>query len=95
MAEARESSEKAEKSKGGRKVKVYSTPTCPFCTMAKEFLKEHKIEFEDVDVSADQEEAKKMVEKTGQMGVPVIEVDGKTVVGFDKDKLKEMLGIKD
>lgn len=92
MAEANEkTAEKATKAK----VRVYSTPTCPFCTMAKEFLKEHKIEFEDVDVLADQEEAKKMIEKTGQMGVPVIDVDGKAVIGFDKDKLKELLKIKD
>lgn len=77
------------------KVRVYSTPVCPFCTMAKEFLKEHGIEFEDIDVSADREEAKRMIEKTGQMGVPVIEVDGKAVIGFDKARLKEMLRIKD
>ncbi|MBW2995547.1 glutaredoxin family protein [Candidatus Woesearchaeota archaeon] len=73
------------------KVKIYSTPTCPYCTMAKEFLKENKIEFEDIDVAANQEAAKEMVEKSGQMGVPVIIVGDEIIVGFDKEKLKKAL----
>ncbi len=72
-------------------VKVYSTPTCPYCHMAKSFLKENNITFTDVDVAADQKAAKEMVEKTGQMGVPVIEVNGKFIVGFDKEALKREL----
>jgi len=76
------------------KVKVYSTPTCPFCHMAKEFLKEKGIEFEDIDVSKDQKAAQEMIEKSGQMGVPVIEIDGKIVVGFDKEKIEKLLGLK-
>ena len=75
------------------KVTVYSTPTCPHCVHAKEFLKEKDVDFEDIDVSADREKAKEMVEKSGQMGVPVIDVDGKIIVGFDQGKLQELLGM--
>ena len=77
-----------------KKVKVYSTPTCPFCIMAKKFLKDNNIEFEDVDVSRDIKSAREMVEKTGQMGVPVIEIDGESVIGFDRDRIKELLQLK-
>lgn len=76
------------------KIKIYSTKTCPYCTIEKDFLKENKIEFEDVDVSDDQKAANEMVKKSGQMGVPVTEIDGEIVVGFDKEKLKKILGIK-
>lgn len=77
-----------------RKIKVFLTKTCPYCTMEKDFLKENKIEFEDVDVSVNQKAANEMVKKSGQMGVPVTEIDGEIVVGFDKEKLKKILGIK-
>ncbi|MFA6079420.1 MAG: glutaredoxin domain-containing protein [Candidatus Omnitrophota bacterium] len=77
----------------GKIVKVYSTPTCPFCIRAKQFLKESGIVFDDVDVSENPEMAQEMIQKSGQMGVPVIEVDGEIVVGFDKEKIKELLGI--
>ena len=73
------------------KVKIYSTPTCPYCVHAKDFFKEKGIEFEDVDVSKDQEAAREMVEKSGQMGVPVIDIDGKIIVGFNKDAIEEEL----
>jgi glutaredoxin len=63
--------------------------------MVKDFLREHKIEFEDVNVGEDQEAAKEMVKKSSQMGVPVIDIDGKIVVGFDKEKLKEALNIEE
>ncbi|MEE9322984.1 MAG: glutaredoxin domain-containing protein [Candidatus Aenigmarchaeota archaeon] len=76
---------------GEKKVKVYSTPTCPYCKMAKEFLKEKGIEFEDVDVSTDQEAAKEMIKKSGQMGVPQIEINGKMIIGFDREKLEKEL----
>ena len=69
-----------------KKVIVYSTPTCPFCHHAKDFLKENNIKFTDVDVSTDQDKAKEMVEKSGQMGVPVLDIDGEIIVGFDKHK---------
>jgi len=75
-------------------VLIYSTPTCPFCIRAKQFLKESNITFTDIDVSIDQAKADEMVKKSGQMGVPVIEIDGNFVIGFDKDKIKELLGIK-
>ena len=76
------------------KIIVYSTPACPWCVRVKEFLKEHKIKFEDIDVSANREKAMEMVEKSGQMGVPVIDVDGEIVVGFDEDRLRALLKIK-
>lgn len=76
------------------KVKIYTTPTCPFCWMAKEFLKEKGIEFEEIDVSIDETKAKEMVEKSGQMGVPVIEIDGEIIIGFDKEKICQILNIK-
>ncbi len=70
---------------------VYSTPTCPYCHMLKDFLKEKKIEFKDVDVSKDQDAAHKMIEKSGQMGVPQIEINGKIIVGFDKGAIEKEL----
>lgn len=76
---------------GGKKmvkVKVYSTQTCPWCHKVKDFLKENKIEFEDIDVAENQEAAKEMTEKSGQMGVPVIDIDGEMIVGFDQEKIK-------
>ncbi|MEM4240009.1 MAG: Uxx-star family glutaredoxin-like (seleno)protein [Candidatus Woesearchaeota archaeon] len=78
------------------KVKVYSTPTCPYCHMAKDYLKEHKIKFEDINVAENPGAAKEMVEKSGQMGVPVIIIDEKEVIiGFDRGALKKALGLKD
>jgi len=76
------------------KIKVYSTPACPYCYALKDFLRENKIEFEDIDVSADSQAAEEMIKKSGQMGVPVTEIDGKIVVGFDKEKLEKLLNIK-
>lgn len=75
------------------KVKVYSTPTCPYCKMAKEHLKSNNIEFEDIDVSADQAAAQEMINKSGQMGVPVLDIDGQIIVGFDKPKINKALGL--
>ena len=77
------------------KVRVYSTPSCPWCHRAEEFLREKGVEFESIDVSVDREAAQRMVEKSGQMGVPVIEIDGKMVVGFDRPRIAELLGIKE
>ncbi|PJE77169.1 NrdH-redoxin [Candidatus Uhrbacteria bacterium CG10_big_fil_rev_8_21_14_0_10_48_16] len=70
---------------------VYSTPTCPFCKKVKSYLQEHQIEFTDIDVMGDQEQAAEMIKKSGQMGVPVIDVDGEIVIGFDEKKLKELI----
>lgn len=76
---------------------MYTTPTCAYCKQAKEFFRENDVEFKEVDVAADNDAAQMMVEKSGQMGVPVImvEKDGKEeiVVGFDKAKLSSILGI--
>lgn len=78
----------------GHKVKVYSTPTCPYCFMAKDFLKENNIPFEDINVAEDHDAAHEMVEKSGQMGVPVIDINGTIIVGFDREGIKKALGIK-
>ena len=74
-------------------VKVYSTPTCPYCVRAKQFLKENAVSFSDIDVSSDQDAAQEMIKRSGQMGVPVIDVDGDLIVGFDKEKIKRALGL--
>lgn len=76
------------------KVKIYTTPTCPWCKAAKEFMKENKISFQEIDVSKNQKAAREMIEKSGQMGVPVLDVNGKIIVGFDQEKIEELLDIK-
>lgn len=75
------------------KVIVYSTQTCPFCHMAEDFLKNNNIEFKAVDVGVDKEGLKEMMEKSGQTGVPVIDVDGKVIVGFNEPQIRELLGL--
>ncbi len=74
-----------------KKVTIYSTPTCGYCKTAKEFFAEKGIEYTEYDVSMDEVRRNEMMEKTGQMGVPVIEIDDKIIIGFDKDKISEML----
>lgn len=76
-----------------KSVKVYSTPTCPYCIRVKQFLKENAIGFSDIDVSNDQDAAQEMIKRSGQMGVPVIDIEGELIVGFDKEKIKRALGI--
>jgi len=76
-----------------QRIKVYSTPACHFCIRLKQFLNEHNIIFENIDVSTNQQAAEEMVEKTGQMGVPVLDVDGEIIVGFDKERIKQALGL--
>ena len=73
---------------------IYSTPTCPYCIMAKNFFKKHNVSYAEKDVSSDQEAAQEMVKKSGQMGVPVIEIDEKIIIGFDQEKIAELLKIK-
>ena len=75
-------------------VKIYSTSSCPYCVALKGFLEENKIEFEEIDVSLDQESMKMIIKKTGQMGVPVIDIDGELVVGFDRKKIVELLKVE-
>lgn len=78
-------------SQNNHKVIVYSTPTCPFCVYAKEFFTQNNIPFEDINVNADPVKAKEMIAKSGQMGVPVIDIDGQIIVGFDPDRFIELL----
>ncbi len=76
------------------KVKIYSTPTCPHCKAAKNYFKSLGIPFEDVDVSKDQREAERMVQKTHQYGVPVIEMGNQIIIGFDRNKIDRILGVR-
>ena len=76
-----------------KKVIIYSTPTCVYCKMVKEFFKESKIDYTEKDVSVDDKAREEMVDKSHQMGVPVIDIEGEIFVGFDKDTLSNALGI--
>ena len=76
-------------------IKVYSTPSCAYCVTLKKFLTEKGIEFEAIDVSENEAELQQMIDKSGQMGVPVVEIDGQIVVGFNKSKILELLNIKE
>jgi glutaredoxin-like YruB-family protein len=74
-------------------VKVYSTQTCPWCHRVKDYLKQKKIAFEDIDVSSNRKAADEMIKKSGQMGVPVLDINGKIIIGFDKDAIDEALNL--
>lgn len=74
-------------------ITVYSTPTCPYCKMAKDYLKTKNFTYTEVDVAADPAKADEMIKKSGQMGVPVIDIGGTIIVGFDKPKINAALGI--
>jgi len=76
-----------------KQVKIYSTPACPYCIRTKQFLKENNIEFEDIDVSEDEKKIEEMIKISGQMGVPVVVIDGEIIVGFDKARIKELIGL--
>jgi glutaredoxin 3 len=73
------------------KVIVYSTPTCPYCVYAKDYFKKNNVPFEDVDVSRDRARAEEMVRKSGQMGVPVVEINGEILVGYQPEAFAELL----
>lgn len=73
------------------KVKVYSTPACPYCKMVKEFLKKRGVEFEDIDISNDEEAVKELFQKSGRFDVPQTEINGKMILGFDKKALENEL----
>ena len=77
-----------------KKVSIYSTPSCHFCAMAKEFFKENNVSYEEFNVAVDTEKCTEMIQKSGQMGVPVIDIDGKIIVGFDQGEISKILGIK-
>lgn len=76
------------------KVVIFTTPTCSFCNAAKRYFRENNIRFTEVDVSRDQKAAQDMVRRTGQMGVPVILINNRPIVGFDKPKINAMLNLK-
>lgn len=76
------------------KVTIYTTPSCVYCKMTKAFFKENKVEYQERDVSTDATARDEMIAKSNQMGVPVIDIDGKILVGFDKEGLSELLHIK-
>jgi len=73
------------------KVTVYSTPTCPYCTMAKRYLSERGVEYDDVNVAEDQSRALEMLTKSGQMGVPVLDIGGQVIVGFNRPAIDDAL----
>lgn len=76
------------------KVLVFSTPTCTYCNLAKKYFREKGIKFTNIDVSRDQAAARDMVRRSGQMGVPVIDIGGRIIVGFDRPKINALLGIQ-
>ena len=77
-----------------KNITIYSTPTCVYCNMAKAFFKANKADYTEHNVASDLEKRKEMIDKTGQMGVPVIDVGGEVIVGFDEARLKQLLGMK-
>jgi len=77
-----------------KNVTIYSTPTCTYCAQAKEFFKTNNVAYTEFNVGADVEKRKEMVDKSGQMGVPVIDIGGEIIVGFDKPKISQLLEIK-
>lgn len=76
------------------RVIIFTTPTCTYCNMAKKYFREKGVRFKDVDVSRDAAAARDMVRRSGQQGVPVIDIGGKIIVGFDRPKIDRLLGLK-
>lgn len=76
-----------------KNVVIYTTPTCGYCKMTKAWFKENNVTYAEKDVTLDEAAQKAMIEKSGQMGVPVIDIDGKIIVGYQPDKLKSLLGL--
>lgn len=83
-----------ENEKPQKTVYVYTTPTCPWCTTTKNYLKKHGIRFTEIDVASDQNAAQAMVSKSGQQGVPQVEINGEMIVGFDQNRINRLLDIK-
>ncbi|MSR76255.1 MAG: NrdH-redoxin [Candidatus Ryanbacteria bacterium] len=77
-----------------KKVEIYTTPSCVYCRKAKDMFQKHNIPYSEYNVMTDVTKRDEMIKRTGQMGVPVIEVDGTLIIGFDERRLREMLGIK-
>lgn len=76
-----------------KSVKIYTTPSCVFCKMTKEFFDAHKVSYQELNVAVDTKAREEMISKSGQFGVPVTDVDGALVIGFDKERLGNLLGI--
>ncbi|HRY37017.1 MAG TPA: glutaredoxin domain-containing protein [Candidatus Magasanikbacteria bacterium] len=74
-------------------INIYSTPSCPYCHMVKDYLKSKNISFTDYNVAEDHDKAQEMIEKSGQMGVPVVEIDNNIIVGFDKPEIDRLLNL--
>ncbi len=77
-----------------KKILIYSTPTCVYCNMAKNFFKANGAEYTEYNVATDLDKRKEMIDKTGQMGVPVIDIGGEVIVGFDESRIGSLLGVK-
>lgn len=75
------------------KVKIYTNPRCPYCQSAKKFLQDHKVPYEDLDVASNAKNAQEMKEKTGSLSVPVLDINGEIIIGFDPDKINKALGV--
>jgi len=75
-------------------VKVYTTSICPFCHRAKDFLKENKVKFEEISLENNPKAVKEMIDKSGQTGVPVLDINGTIIIGFDAEKIKKALKLK-
>ncbi len=74
-----------------KKIKIYSTPTCVYCVTLKKFLDEKGVKYEEINVAVDQNAAREMIEKSGQMGVPVVDIEGEIIVGFNREKISKLL----
>ncbi len=74
-----------------KNIRIYTTPGCLWCAKTKEFFKANKVKYKEIDVSSNQRVAQEMIKKSGQMGVPVIDIDGKIIIGFDKPALEKAL----
>lgn len=86
--------EKVKQTRGDKpNVKVYTTTTCPWCLKTKEFLKVNNVKYEEINVGENEQARNDMFEKSGQFGVPVVDVNGSIIIGFDKNALKKALGI--
>lgn len=75
-------------------IRLYTTPTCPYCRLVKDFLKEKQLSFEEIDVTSDHKSVQEMVKLSGQMGVPVVDIDGKIIVGWNKAALEETINTR-
>ncbi len=75
-------------------ITIYSTPTCVYCKTLKEYFAKKNIQYQEIDVASNEKELEKMVQISGQMGVPVVDINGDVVIGFDKEKIDELLNIK-